>query len=89
MEDEDFGLSEETIEEIDGEDNRIRNNLSDLNNRTNDQEEMMLEIMEVLNKTVTPVPDPGNFYTFVYNAKTPGETYDQHPLIACMELFPL
>ena len=59
MEDEDFGLSEETIEEIDGEDNRIRNNLSDLNNRTNDQEEMMLEIMEVLNKTVTPVPDPG------------------------------
>ena len=53
-----------------------------------DQEEMMLEIMEALNDTVTPIPDPGNFYTFVYNAKTPGETYDQHPLIACMELFP-
>ena len=88
MEDEDFGLSEEGIEEKDSEDNRIKDNLSDLNNRTNDQEEMMLEIMEVLNNTVTPVPDPGNFYTFVYNAKTPGETYDQHPLIACMELFP-
>ena len=91
MEDEDFGLSEEAIEdqpEWDGEDNRIRAELSDLNNRTNDQEEMMLEIMEALNDTVTPVPDPGNFYTFVYNAKTPGETYDQHPLIACMELFP-
>ena len=68
------------------EDNRIRQYLSDLNNRTNDPEEMMLEIMEVLNETVTPVPDVGNFYTFVYNAKTAGETYDQHPLIACTDL---
>ncbi len=85
MEDEDFGLDGEEQQE---EDNRIREYLSDLNNRTNDPEEMMLEIMEVLNTTVTPVPDPGNFYTFVYTAKTPGETYDQHPLIACMNLFP-
>ena len=68
------------------EDNRVRQYLSDLNNRTNDPEEMMLEIMEALNDTVTPIPDPGNFYTFVYNAKTPGETYDQHPLIACTSL---
>ena len=85
MADNDFGFDgEEQMEE----DNRIREYLSDLNNRTNDPEEMMLEIMDVLNTTVTPIPDPGNFYTFVYNAKTPGETYDQHPLIACMELFP-
>ena len=55
---------------------------------TTDPEEIMLIIMEVFNQTVTPIPDPGNFYTFVYNAKTPNETYDQHPLIACMELFP-
>ena len=68
MEDEDFGLDGEQQQE---EDNRIRQYLSDLNNRTNDPEEMMLEIMEVLNQTVTPIPDPGNFYTFVYNAKTP------------------
>ena len=85
MADSNFGFDgEEQMEE----DNRIREYLSDLNNRTNDPEEMMLEIMDVLNTTVTPIPDPGNFYTFVYNAKTPGETYDQHPLIACMELFP-
>ena len=70
------------------ENNRVRASLSDMNNQTNDPEEMMLEIMDALNDTVTPIPDPGNFYTFVYNAKTPGETYDQHPLIACMELFP-
>mgnify|MGYP001000125054 CR=1 FL=1 len=55
---------------------------------TTDPEELMLIIMEVFNQTVTPIPDPGKFYTFVYNAKTPNITYDQHPLIACMELFP-
>ena len=70
------------------EDNRVRESLSELNNQTNDPEEMMLEIMDALNDTVTPIPDVGNFYTFVYNAKTPGESYDQHPLIACMKLFP-
>ena len=68
------------------EDNRVRQYLSDLNNRTNDQEEMMMEIMEALNDTVTPIPEVGGFYTFVYNAKTTGETYDQHPLIACTSL---
>ena len=68
------------------EDNRIRASLSELNNQTNDPEEMMLEIMDALNDTVTPIPDVGNFYTFVYNAKTPGESYDQHPLIACTSL---
>ena len=68
------------------EDNRVKQYLSDLNNRTNDPEEMMLEIMEALNDTETPIPEVGNFYTFVYNAKTPGETYDQHPLIACTSL---
>jgi len=60
--------------------NRIEGN--DINLRTNDPEEMMLEIMERLNDTVTPIPEVGKFYTFVYNAKTPGKQYDQHPLIA-------
>ena len=77
-----FGFDKEGMVE----DNRIREYLSDLNNRTDDPEEMMLEIMEVLNETVTPIPEVGKFYTFVYNAKTPGETYDQHPLIACTSL---
>ena len=70
-----------------GEDNRVKQYLSDLNNKTNDPEEMMLEIMEALNDTVEPIPEVGKFYTFVYNAKPPGEQYDQHPLIACVGLF--
>ena len=64
--------------------NRIIGN--NINLRTNDPEEMMLEIMELLNDTVTPIPEVGKFYTFVYNAKTPGKAYDQHPLIACTSL---
>jgi len=71
-------------EEYDQNENRIVGN--DINLRTNDPEEMMMEIMELLNNTVTPIPEVGKFYTFVYNAKTPGETYDQHPLIACTSL---
>jgi hypothetical protein len=27
---------------------------------------------------------PGNYYTYIYNAKTPDLLYDQHPLIACL-----
>ena len=77
-----FGFNTAEMEE----DNRVREYLSDLNNRTNDPEEMMLEIMEALNDTVSPIPEVGKFYTFVYNAKTPGDTYDQHPLIACTSL---
>ena len=64
--------------------NRIVGN--DINLRTDDPEEMMLEIMELLNDTVTPIPEVGKFYTFVYNAKTPGKAYDQHPLIACTSI---
>ena len=88
MEDENFGFEEQPVDGIaqQQEDNRIKAFLSDLNNKTNDPEEMMLEIMQVLNQTVKPIPEVGKFYTFVYNAKTPGETYDQHPLIACTSL---
>jgi len=67
--------------------NRIVDLRDEINNGTNDQEDMMLEIMDALKDTVTPAPDPGTMCTFVYNAKTPGITYDQHPLVAVTELF--
>ena len=52
----------------------------------NDPEDIMLLIMEIF--TIEEImPEPGKFYTFIYNAKTKGITYDQHPLIACVELF--
>jgi hypothetical protein len=32
------------------------------------------------------VPRPGNYCTFIYNAKTPELLYDRHPLIAVLDI---
>ena len=53
---------------------------------TNDPEDLMLIIMDALKDTVSPIPEVGKFYTFVYNPKTPDIQYDQHPLVACTAL---
>lgn len=50
-----------------------------------DPEEMMIVILDSL-KDIEIVPDVGNYYTFIYNAKTPRLKYDQHPLIACLSI---
>ena len=54
--------------------NRIEPIKEELAAAVNDPEEMMLIIMEALNNTVTPIPEVGQFYTFIYNAKTPNIT---------------
>ena len=57
-----------------------------LDANTNDPEEIMLLIMEIF--TIEEIlPEVGKFYTFIYNPKTPNITYDQHPMIACVDLF--
>ena len=50
-----------------------------------DPEDLMIVIIEVFNEEVL-YPEPGKFYTFIYNPKTPNIEYDQHPLIACTHL---
>ncbi len=52
---------------------------------TGDPEDIMLIIMEIFKDQVF-IPEVGKFYTFVYNPKTPNIEYDQHPLIACIEI---
>ena len=54
---------------------------------TEDADDLMLELMDALNDTVTPVPDVGEFYIFVYNPKTPGIRYDQNPFVAVTDIF--
>ena len=57
-----------------------------LKENVNAPEDIMLLIMEIF--TIQEiVPEAGKFYTFIYNAKTPNISYDQHPLIACVEVF--
>ena len=50
-------------------------------------DDLMMQIMEACNDTVTPVPDEGSFYFFVYNPKTPNIKYDQNPLVAVTDVF--
>ena len=52
-----------------------------------DPDDLMLDIMEALNDTVTPIPDVGQFYVFVYNPKTPEIKYDQNPFVAVTGIY--
>ncbi len=53
---------------------------------TDDVEDIMVVIMDIFKEEVL-YPEPGNFYTFIYQPKTPDIQYDQQPLIACVGLF--
>tara|TARA_B100000902_G_scaffold143953_1_gene141388 strand:- start:8404 stop:8751 length:348 start_codon:yes stop_codon:yes gene_type:complete len=48
-------------------------------------DDLFLEIMEALTDKEI-VPEAGNYYTFIYRAKTPQIRYDEFPLIACTEV---
>ena len=50
-----------------------------------DADLIMMSIMEVF-RDIEYVPDPGNYYTFIYIPKTPEITYDEHPLVAVTEI---
>ena len=66
-----------------------RSRLDILNERIenlSDPEDIMVEIIDVFDKTEL-VPEEGNYYTFIYNPKTPDIDYDQHPLVAVTSIF--
>ena len=50
-----------------------------------DAETLMMNILEVF-RDIEYVPDPGNYYTFIYYPKTEGIRYDEHPLVAVTEI---
>ena len=49
-------------------------------------DDLMLEILEALPEA-EGVPEAGNYYTFVYQPKTPGIRYDEFPLVAVTDVF--
>jgi hypothetical protein len=53
---------------------------------TEDADDLMLEIIGVLEEG-EKVPEPGEFYVFVYNPKTPNIRYDQNPLVAVTAVY--
>ena len=56
-------------------------------NGTEDADDLMIDIMDALSGTVTPIPEVGQFYVFVYNPKTPNIKYDQNPMVAVTHIF--
>ena len=48
---------------------------------TEDADDLMIEIMDVLGDSIASTPEVGKIYVFVYQPKTPGR-YDQNPLVA-------
>ena len=49
-------------------------------------DDLATDILEVLTEG-SNIPQAGNYYVFVYQAKTPGIAYDSHPLVAVTEVF--
>ena len=52
----------------------------EISQATDSPDELMAIIQKIFDDT-EQYPRPGNIYTFVYNTKTPGIIYDQHPLL--------
>jgi hypothetical protein len=66
--------------------NRIKPILKKVNQKNSPEFNLAL-LFNVID-TTTIVPKKDNFYVFVYQAKTPNITYDQHPFIVCSSILP-
>ena len=53
---------------------------------TEEADDLMIEIMDVLGESQESIPEIGKIYVFVYQPKTPGR-YDQNPLVAVTNIF--
>ena len=80
----DFGFAAELAENPLARVEALKSELEEAN--TDDVEDIMVVIMDIFKEEVL-YPEPGNFYTFIYQPKTPDIQYDQQPLIACVGLF--
>ena len=70
----------------DDSENRVRSVVDNLVG-TEDADDIMIELMDKLNNTVTSSPSVGKYYVFVYNAKTPNIQFDSNPLVAVTDVF--
>ena len=66
--------------------NRVRSVIDSLIG-TEGADDIMIELMDTLNSTVTSSPSVGKYYVFVYNAKTPNIQFDSNPLVAVTDVF--
>ena len=69
----------------DDNDNRVRGVVNNLIGGE-DPDDLMIELMDAVSDSYTPVPEPGKYYIFIYSPKTPNIQYDQNPLVAVTEV---
>ena len=70
----------------DDNDNRVRGVVNGLMGGE-DPDDLMIELMDAVSDSYTPVPEPGKYYILIYSPKTPNIQYDQNPLVAVTEVF--
>ena len=54
---------------------------------TEDADDLMIEIMDVLGDSISSTPEVGKIYVFVYKPKPPNIRYDEHPLVAVTSVY--
>ena len=69
----------------DDDENRVRGVVDSLIG-TEDADDVMMKLISVLNEGGKVPSGTGKYYTFFYNAVTPGE-YDEHPLVGVTDIF--
>ena len=70
----------------DDKENRVRSVVYGLIG-TEEDDDIMIELMDNLSTTATSSPSVGRYYVFVYSAKTPNIQYDSNPLVAVTDVF--
>ncbi len=73
------------VTDTDTNQNRVRAVLDGITGKESG-DDLMLELLEVIPES-GKMPQPGKFYIFVYNAKTPNIQFDQNPLVAVTDVF--
>jgi len=80
-------VDEEQLEYLKSKTNRFTESEVNRIKALRDEDDMMLEIIEKLQTDVEVIPTVGQYFTFIYKAKTPMIEYDRFPLVAVTSIY--
>ena len=80
-------MDEEQLEYLKSKTNRFTESEVNRIKALRDEDDMMLEIIEKLQTDVEVIPTVGQYFTFIYKAKTPMIEYDRFPLVAVTSIY--
>ena len=80
-------VDEEQLEYLKSKTNRFTESEVNRIKALRDEDDMMLEIIEKLQTDVEVIPTTGQYFTFIYTAKTPMIEYDRFPLVAVTSIY--